>query len=129
MVAVASEAEFTSISFEQLEQASTPEVDALSFGVVGLTRDGLVDVYNATEQRMAGLPPAKAVGLHFFNSVAPCMNNFMVAQRFEDEPDLDTVFDYVLTFRMRPTPVRLRLLQRASADRRYILIERKGSSA
>jgi hypothetical protein len=52
------------------------------------------------------------------------MNNFMVAQRFEDEPELDDIVPYVLTLRMRPTRVRLRLLATAGAPRHYILIER-----
>jgi hypothetical protein len=51
-----------------------------------------------------------------------CMNNFMVAQRFEDEDVLDTVIDYVLTFRMRPTPVKLRLVRQWNLSRRYLLI-------
>ena len=52
------------------------------------------------------------------------MNNFMVAQRFQDEAYLDVVIDYVLTLRMRPTPVRLRLLKSPAVGRCYILIER-----
>ena len=52
------------------------------------------------------------------------MNNFMVAQRFEDEPELDAIVPYVLTLRMRPTRVRLRLLAGDGAPLRYILIER-----
>jgi len=52
------------------------------------------------------------------------MNNFMVAQRFEDEPELDATLPYVLTLRMRPTRVRLRLLATSGTTRRYILIER-----
>ena len=124
---IVSEAEFEGISFEQLEGLSDSELDELSFGVVGLSRDGLVDRYNATEQRIAGLPASKAVGIHFFNSVAPCMNNFMVAQRYEDEAEIDAVVDYVLTLRMRPTPVRLRLIQRLQAARSYLLVERSGS--
>ena len=52
------------------------------------------------------------------------MNNFMVAQRLEDEPELDAIVPYVLTLRMRPTPVRLRLLASPAASRRYLLIER-----
>jgi hypothetical protein len=56
--------------------------------------------------------------------VAQCMNNFMVAQRFEDEPEIDDIVPYVLTLRMRPTRVRLRLLATPGIARRYILIER-----
>ena len=64
------------------------------------------------------------VGVPFFDAVAQCMNNFLVAQRFEDEAQIDDIVPYVLTLRMRPTKVRLRLLAEPDAPRRYILIER-----
>ena len=73
---------------------------------------------------MSGLDPSAVMGVPFFEAVALCMNNFLVAQRFEDEPELDAIVPYVLTLRMRPTKVRLRLLASASIPRRYVLIER-----
>lgn len=94
------------------------------FGVVGMDREGRVVVYNDFEARAAGLPAASVLGEDFFGSVALCMNNFMVAQRFEDEETLDATIDYVLTLRMRPTRVRLRLLQAPRARLRYVLVER-----
>jgi len=42
--------------------------------------------------------------------VGPCTNNYLVAQRFLDCDELDEQLDYVFTFRMAPTPVRLRML-------------------
>ncbi len=116
--------DFTSIGLEQLLGMSEAEVDALAFGVVGLSPAGMVEVYNRTEAHLAGLPAESVLGEHYFSSTAQCMNNFMVAQRFEDEAELDATLDYVLTLRMRPTPVRLRLLKSASQARRYVLIER-----
>lgn len=115
---------FEAISLDHLEAMGTPELGALPFGVVGFGADTVVEVYNATEARMSGLDPATVIGAPFFENVAQCMNNFLVAQRFEDEPDIDDIVPYVLTFRMRPTKVRLRLLAAAAAPRRYILIER-----
>jgi photoactive yellow protein len=115
---------FTSLTLEALEAADPAVLDALPFGVVGLNQAGEVDVYNATEARLAGLSRDTVLGKHFFIAVAPCMNNFLVAQRFEDERRLDVVIDYVLTFRMRPTPVKIRLLQGPEARRRYLLIQR-----
>lgn len=53
------------------------------------------------------------------------MNNFMVAQRFLDEPEIDATIDFVLTLRMRPTPVKLRLLQSKAVALHFILIHRK----
>jgi hypothetical protein len=73
---------------------------------------------------MAGLAPDTVLGVSFFNAVAQCMNNYMVAERFESEPELDATIPYVLTLRMRPTPVRMRLLASLSSPLRYILIER-----
>jgi len=115
---------FEMVALHDFETMSTADRDALPFGVVGFEANTIVQVYNATEARMSGLDPATVMGVPFFDAVAQCMNNFMVAQRFEDEPELDDVFPYVLTLRMRPTKVRLRLLATAKTPRRYILIER-----
>lgn len=115
---------FEGVTRDSLEAMSVEERDALSFGVVGFGPDTIVQIYNATEARMSGLDPATVVGVPFFDAVAQCMNNFMVAQRFEDEPDIDAIIPYVLTLRMRPTKVRLRLLATEGAARRFVLIER-----
>lgn len=118
-------ASFEAISIADLERLDAAGLDALPFGVVGMAATGDVVRYNAAESKFAGLATASVMGHHFFNSVAPCMNNFLVAQRFEDEPELDAVVDYVLTFRMRPKPVTLRLLQAPSAEHSYVLIQPK----
>jgi photoactive yellow protein len=120
----ATESSFESIPLRDLDAMSERERDALPFGVVGFGADTTVQTYNATEARLSGLDPATVVGVPFFEVVAQCMNNFMVAQRFEDEAELDDIVPYVLTLRMRPTKVRLRLLATAGILRRYVLIER-----
>lgn len=118
------QANFDAISVDDLESMGGDARDALPFGVVGFGADTVVQTYNATEARMSGLDAATVIGVPFFDAVAQCMNNFMVAQRFEDEPEIDDVIDYVLTLRMRPTPVRLRLIKAGSCARRYLLIQR-----
>ncbi len=115
---------FDTVTPDDLDTMSVAARDALPFGVVGFGADTIVQVYNATEARMSGLDPATVIGVPFFDAVAQCMNNFMVAQRFEDEPRIDDIVPYVLTLRMRPTKVRLRLLAEPGMPRRYILIER-----
>lgn len=106
----------------------TCDVDLLDIGVIGFDLLGLVRVYNHAESIAAGLAPERVLGLHVFDTVAPCMNNFLVAQRFADAAEqqetLDVALDYVLTLRMRPTPVRLRLLALPQAAYRYILVMR-----
>jgi photoactive yellow protein len=116
--------DFDTITIDALEALGRAGQDDLPFGVIGFDAATIVDTYNATESRMSGLDPSGVVGVPFFDAVGQCMNNFMVAQRFEDEPELDAVLPYVLTLRMRPTRVRLRLLATAGHPRRFILIER-----
>lgn len=115
---------FGTVTLADLEAMTGEEQDSLPFGVVGFGADTVVQIYNATEARLAGLDPATVLGVPYFDAVAQCMNNFMVAQRFEDEGMIDDIVPYVLTLRMRPTKVRLRLLAEQQAPRRYILIER-----
>lgn len=115
---------FEGVPYALLCVMAPARLDALPFGVVGLNAEGIVEVYNKTEATLAGLNRDDVIGAHFFLSVAQCMNNFLVAQRFEDENDVDAIVAYVLTFRMRPTPVRLRLLKQAGHSRRFVLIQR-----
>jgi photoactive yellow protein len=115
---------FLDISVEALDSAEPEWLDMLSFGVVGIDQAGLTARYNALEANLAGLAQDAVLGREFFLTTGICMNNFLVAQRFEDEPVLDVTLDYVLTFRMRPTPVKLRLLQNPKCRLRYVLIQR-----
>lgn len=126
--------DISTVSFERqdllhvLAQATDAELDSLGFGVIGFDAGTVVRRYNAFESKMAGLSVSRVVGHPLFTIVAPCMNNFLVAQRFEDAAasgtELDEVIDYVLTLRMRPIKVKLRLLAGAASDIRYVLIKR-----
>ena len=109
----------------ELEAAQDDALQSASFGLIAMSPDGVVRLYNAAESRLAGLSPDKVVGRHFFSAVAPCTNNYMVAHRFESEPVLDDIIDYVFTLRMKPTPVRLRLLKRPGARDMYLLVQRR----
>ncbi|RYH14512.1 MAG: phosphonate transporter, partial [Alphaproteobacteria bacterium] len=98
------------------------------FGVIGFDAGTAVRRYNAFESKAAGLSPQRVLGHALFAVVAPCMNNYLVAQRFEDAAadgsELDATIDYVLTLRMRPVKVRLRLLAAPGAAYRYVLVQR-----
>lgn len=106
--------------------ATTEDLDGLDFGVILMTPDGTVTAYNAPETRLSGLSREKVIGRHFFKQIAPCTDNFMVSHRFETEPDLDATIDYVFTLKMRPTPVKLRLLRAADADRMALAVRTVG---
>lgn len=114
---------------ELLDASSQEQLDALEFGVIGFDGDTIVQRYNAVESQAAGLSPQRVIGEPLFTNVAPCLNNFMVAQRFEDAAEqggeLDDTIDYVLTLRMRPVKVKLRLLASARGAHRYVLVQRR----
>jgi photoactive yellow protein len=115
--------------FARLEQLDADALDNLDFGVIGFDGDTNVSRYNRVESEAAGLTAPRVVGQPLFTNVAPCLNNFMVAQRFEDAQDdatsLDDTIDYVLTLRMRPIKVALRLLAEPGKVTRYVLVQRK----
>jgi photoactive yellow protein len=114
---------FENITISMLASMPNERLNMLAYGVIGLDTEGIVLTYSATEARKAGLDREAVLGRSFFEEVGQCMNNFMVAQRFEDETFLDENLPYVLTLRMRPTPVRLRILAAPTARLNYILIQ------
>jgi photoactive yellow protein len=113
---------------ERLAGMDDAALNALGFGVIAFGLDGKVRRYNTFESQAAGLSPERVLEQDLFSVVAPCMNNFLVAQRFDDARDtgepLDDIIQYVLTLRMRPTKVRLRLLCAPQADLAYVLVQR-----
>lgn len=108
-----------------LEDSDEKARAGADFGPIGLGPDHRVEICNPFDSRLAGLPADWALGRRCFEEVAPCTNNFRVAQRLESEGTLDAIIDYVFTVRMQPTPVQLRLLKHPSA-RRCIAVRRAG---
>jgi photoactive yellow protein len=107
---------------DALEAIPLAGIDELGFGLIVMNRSGEVIGYNAFESKRSGLLPGRVMGRNFFAEVGPCTNNYLVAQRFADDDELDEQLDYVFTFRMAPTPVRLRLLARAGSPRQYLAV-------
>ncbi|MCY0989148.1 PAS domain-containing protein [Nannocystis sp. ILAH1] len=105
-----------------LEQASASELDDVALGVVRMDRDGVVLSFSRRESQLSGLSPQSVVGRNFFIEVAPCTNNFMVAERYAESGELDERIDYVFTYRMKPRPVRLRMLKRADGGEQYLVV-------
>jgi photoactive yellow protein len=114
---------------QRLAALGDEQIDDAQFGIIGFDETTVVRRYNRFESQAAGLSQQSVLGQPFFTSVAPCMNNFMVAQRFEDAlaggVGLDATIPYVLTLRMRPTKVMLRLLAPPGGALRYVLVQRQ----
>jgi len=114
--------------FDNVCAMSPSELDELPFGVIGFDEQGIIQRYNAHEASMADFEVDTVLGQHVFIELAPCLNNYLVAGRFEDSQaqgsPLDETMPYVLSFRMRPTRVSLRLLFSPSAPLRFVLVQR-----
>ena len=111
-----------------LDAVGDDALDALPFGVIGLDSQGIVSRYSSFEARMAGHMQSEVIGRHFFEEIGRCMNNGLVAKRFDDakargEP-LDAVLDYVFALRNEITPVKLRMLSTPDSPLRYLLVQR-----
>ena len=123
----------TPLKFDQvdlcarLDALGSADLDALEFGVIGIDAATVVRLYNAFESQRAGIAPSRMLDRPLFTVAAPCMNNYLVAQRFADalaaNVALDVTLDYVLTAQMRPVKVRLRLLAAPGAARRYVAVQ------
>lgn len=48
----------------------------------------------------------------------------MVAEKYQTKQAIDEQLDYVFTYRMEPTKVRLRLLAAPASDHQYLLVEK-----
>ena len=112
-----------------LLEADDQALDTLPFGVVGMDLNGTVRRYNRFESDLSGMRPETVIGRHFFTEVAPCTNNFMVAGRYDGEETLDEALDYVFTYRMAPTKVRLRLLKDTALGCQYLCVRRPSAAA
>ncbi len=111
--------------FPQLDRMDSSQLDALSFGVIRMDLDGKVTGYNLVEAALSGLSAQQVLGKNFFNQVAPCTNNYLVAHRFQEEQNLDATIDYVFTLKMRPTKVVLRLLKQSESKQQYVLVAKR----
>jgi photoactive yellow protein len=110
---------------EQLPAASRALADEQPFGVIQVTDDGIVRLYNRWESGLAGVAPTSAEGRNFFTQVAPCTNNRLVLGKFKDgvaKGALDAEFNYTFTYKMKPTNVAIRLYRHAASGTNWVFV-------
>lgn len=104
--------------FEQTDLASVVEalppetLDALDFGAIRLDAGGTVQFYSEAERRLSGSRDLPRLGLDFFASIAPCMDQPGFRGRIERalaQGKLDLEFSWTGDFsdRMRSITVRV----------------------
>jgi photoactive yellow protein len=110
---------------EQLRYASADALNAADYGIIVLDDDGVVQFYNKTEADFSGVSPDEAVGSNFFTEVSPCSNNRLFYGQFKEgvrEGEIDNVFSYTFTYKMKPTLVDIRIY-RGDAGLNWVLVQ------
>ncbi|AUD00419.1 photoactive yellow protein [Spirosoma pollinicola] len=110
-----------------LDQQTPNQLNEAPFGIVRMSREGVVLAYCKSESHLTGIDTDYAIGKYYFTEIAPCANNRMVAAKYA-LPDLDEELDYILTYVCEPTKVRLRLLKASHSPYQYFLVDRKSYS-
>jgi photoactive yellow protein len=105
-----------------LDSNSPESYDSLPFGVVQMDEQGIVTAYNSYITVIGGISKENAIGKKFFTQVAPCTNNFMVAEKYLRE-SLDEELPYIFTYVTQPTPVILRLIK-GKKETQYLLAKK-----
>lgn len=110
----------------RIAELSTEELDALPFGVVGLSDDGRIEVYNRFEANFTKLDREHVVGEPFFERVAPCTATRLVQGRFRkgvETGTMDDVFGYTFSYRMEPVPVQLHLYRCPISQTNWLFVQ------
>ncbi|MCX8000611.1 MAG: photoactive yellow protein, partial [Leptospiraceae bacterium] len=69
---------------ERLNFLSAAEADTYPFGIIKVSDEGIIEIYNRYESELAGVPIQNAVGKNFFTQVAICTNNKLFYGRFKE---------------------------------------------
>ena len=118
--------DFESISIDDLESKTDAELDQFDFGIIGSEKENHTCTrYNKYEENLAGLSKNYVIGKNFYVDVAPCTNNFLVYNRFQTESNLEEGLDYVFTYKLSPTKVKLRMLKSQKFSIEYLLVLKK----
>ncbi|MCB1160273.1 MAG: photoactive yellow protein [Leptospiraceae bacterium] len=104
------------------------EIDRLDIGVVKVDDKGQILLYNRYESVKAKVSPQEAEGKNFFTEVAPCTNNGIFKGSFSNgvqERNLDLIFPYTFTYKMKPTSVIIHLYRDNPSSSNWIFVNWK----
>ena len=110
-----------------LNRMAEKDIDKLAFGAIELDRNGTVLKYNAAEGAITGRNPAAVIGKNFFRDVAPCTSKPAFKGVFDAgvrANDLNTLFEYVFDYQMKPTKVKVHMKKALSGGNFWIFVKR-----
>ena len=110
-----------------LNRMAEKDIDKLAFGAIELDRNGTVLRYNAAEGAITGRNPAAVIGKNFFRDVAPCTSKPAFKGVFDAGvrgDNLNTMFEYVFDYQMKPTKVKVHMKKALSGGNFWIFVKR-----
>ena len=110
-----------------LNRMAEKDIDKLAFGAVELDKSGTVLRYNAAEGAITGRNPAAVIGKNFFRDVAPCTSKPSFKGVFDAgvrDGNLNTMFEYVFDYQMKPTKVKVHMKKAISSGSFWIFVKR-----
>lgn len=110
-----------------LNRMAEKDIDKLAFGAIELDRNGTVLKYNAAEGAITGRNPAAVIGKNFFRDVAPCTSKPAFKGVFDAgvrDNNLNTLFEYVFDYQMKPTKVKVHMKKALSGGNFWIFVKR-----
>ncbi len=103
------------------------QADSCDFGVIKVDDSGKILLYNRYEAELADVTPAVAEGRSFFTEIAPCTNNALFFGQFKKgvaEGDLNMLFSYTFTYKMRPTKVKVQLFRDPDSKTNWVFVQK-----
>jgi len=110
-----------------LSKMNSAQLNELTFGAIEVDATGLILQYNATEGAITGRDPKAAIGKNFFRDVAPCTNRPQFKGVFDagiKSGDLNTLFEYVFDYQMKPTKVKIHMKRSILGKSYWIFVKR-----
>lgn len=113
--------------FGMLGNLSRADMDRCDFGVIKLDDSGKVVMVNRYQSDLGGVAIPNFEGKHYFTQIAPCTNNALFFGSFKKgvaANNLNLVFPYTFTFKMKPTNVKVHLYRDQATKTNWVFCAR-----
>jgi photoactive yellow protein len=112
----------------KLNSLTKNEADEANFGIVKVDGNGRILLYNKYESDLAGVASSTAEGKNFFTELAPCTNNKLFFGKFKtgvENGELNSLFNYTFTYKMKPTNVAIHLLHDKNTKTNWVFVQKR----
>ena len=111
-----------------IDRINPENADKMPFGVTQVDKEGNIKLYNSyNRDEFADFKGQDVTGKNYFTDVAPCANNFMFSGRFKrgiENGNLNSIFDYLFTYKLAPTKVKVHLYSDANTGTHWIFVKK-----